>query len=215
MRCSVLLLIALGAWAQGTPPRPPLDSQLTPHSRTAVVQPGTKLSVALNSTVEAGRAHVGDTFKMTLMAPVRAAGEEIVIPRGATLLGRITESVRRDKKQTESRLSFVVEHAAWKAGEVGLHAVFDARDKSQPEAADFSVPGTNAPHPYMVHAPPDGQVIDPSLGPPPSAEVPLDSFEHVEVRRAGTQTTLISQKRNIVLESGTRFTIVQVEPRAE
>src|SRR5437879_8027254 len=51
---------------------------------------GTPLSVRLTEPIDSNKNHVGDTFHATLDSPIYV-GDEVAIPSGASVVGRITE----------------------------------------------------------------------------------------------------------------------------
>jgi hypothetical protein len=65
-------------------PPPPLPVKMI------TVDTGTPLSVRLTEPIDSSKNHVGDTFHATLDSPIYV-GDEIAIPSGASVVGRITE----------------------------------------------------------------------------------------------------------------------------
>jgi hypothetical protein len=65
-------------------PPPPLPVKMI------TIDSGTAISVRLTEPIDSSRNHVGDTFRATLDSPVYA-GDEVAIPSGANVFGKITE----------------------------------------------------------------------------------------------------------------------------
>ena len=69
--------------ANTTPAPPPAPKQVT-------IDPGTVLSIRMIDSVNSGRNHAGDMFHATLDSPIMV-GEQVVIPEGADVTGRVVE----------------------------------------------------------------------------------------------------------------------------
>jgi hypothetical protein len=65
-------------------PPPPLPVKML------TIDSGTPISVRLTEPIDSSRNHVGDTFRATLDSPIYA-GDEVAVPSGANIVGRITE----------------------------------------------------------------------------------------------------------------------------
>lgn len=70
---------------------------------SATLASGTQLSAELLTTLDAKQAKPGDEFRLRVLKPVVADGRRVV-DKGATLVGRVTESTRAEGKQGVSQL---------------------------------------------------------------------------------------------------------------
>jgi hypothetical protein len=76
---------------------------------------GTTLNAVLSDTVDARKSKPGDTVKAKSAEDLKAAGN-IVIPRGAKLVGHVTEAQVAAKAGDAARLGFVFDRAELKDG---------------------------------------------------------------------------------------------------
>lgn len=79
------------------PPPPPVPAQLT-------IKQGTYVIVRINQWLSSDRNHQGDTFTATLEQPLVVDGV-VVAPRGATVLGTVTEAQKAGRVEGTSRLA--------------------------------------------------------------------------------------------------------------
>jgi hypothetical protein len=87
---------------------------------------GTTLNAILSDTVDARKSKPGDTVKAKTSEDVKAAGV-IVIPRGAKLVGHVTEAQAPAKPDEQARLGIVFDRADLKDGrQIPLHTTFYA-----------------------------------------------------------------------------------------
>ena len=78
------------------PPPPPVPAQLT-------IKQGTYIIVRINQWLSSDRNQQGDTFSATLEQPLVVDGV-VAAPRGATVLGRVTEAQKAGRVEGTSRL---------------------------------------------------------------------------------------------------------------
>jgi len=87
---------------------------------------GATLNSVLSDTVDARKCKPGDTVKAKTSEDVKAGGI-VVIPRGAKLVGHITEAQPAAKTGEQARLGFVFDRAELKDGrQIPLHTAFYA-----------------------------------------------------------------------------------------
>jgi hypothetical protein len=72
--------------------------------------------VELSKSVDANKAKSGDPVEARLMQDVKP-DDQVVLHRGARLVGHLTEAQSRSKENPESRLGIVFEKAVGKGGE--------------------------------------------------------------------------------------------------
>jgi len=87
---------------------------------------GTTLNSVLSDTVDARKTKPGDTVKAKTSEDVKAGGI-VVIPRGARLIGHVTEAQPAAKAGEQARLGVVFDRADLKDGrQIPLHTSFYA-----------------------------------------------------------------------------------------
>ncbi|MBW3656376.1 MAG: hypothetical protein KY444_09720 [Gemmatimonadetes bacterium] len=97
--------------ARPSAPRPsptPAPEPSRPRTVTMSVPAGTSFSVRLNQELSTRTSTVGETFTATLSEPLLANDGTTLIPSGATVRGRVTESSKsgRTGQQAQLRLDF-------------------------------------------------------------------------------------------------------------
>ena len=68
------------------------------------------------------KAKVGDEVKLEVTANLRGPGGVVVLPKGAKLIGSVTEVKDRNAVDGQSELSFLITKAEWHGGSMALHA---------------------------------------------------------------------------------------------
>jgi hypothetical protein len=97
---------------------------------------GATLNAILSDTVDARKTKPGDTVKAKASEDLKAAGV-VVIPRGAKLVGHITEAHVAAKPDDQARLGFVFDRADSKDGrQILLHTTFFALAAPEGAAGD-------------------------------------------------------------------------------
>jgi len=87
---------------------------------------GTTLNAVLSDTVDARKSKPGDTVKAKTSEDLKAGGQ-VVIPRGAKLIGHVTEAQLSARSDTPARLGLVFDRADLKDGrQIPLHTSFYA-----------------------------------------------------------------------------------------
>ncbi len=89
------------------PPPPPKPAATTPPSTPqagpVTVNAGTRLMVKMTSTLLTGQTRAGDKFTATLQTNL-VVGDRIVAPAGATMYGRVVESVKAGRLAGKAKL---------------------------------------------------------------------------------------------------------------
>ena len=88
--------------APAAPPPPPRRPVY------ATISPGTSLEVRLSQALSSGRNKTGDRFEATLDDALESGGR-VVVPRGATVVGRITEVESSGRVSGRAKMSLVLE----------------------------------------------------------------------------------------------------------
>jgi hypothetical protein len=87
---------------------------------------GTTVNGVLSDTLDARKSKPGDTIKARTSEDVKAGGI-VVIPRGAKLIGHVTEAQPAAKAGEQARLGFLFDRADLKDGrQIPLHTAFYA-----------------------------------------------------------------------------------------
>lgn len=169
------------------------NERRVPNKAADAVPRGGRIMAMMQNTIDAGKARVGDTVRMTAVK-WGLSGSGAVIPRLAELSGRVVEAVPRSKSSPESRLSIVVERAEWKGGFVPLKAFVVGQ-------ASVVVPGPISGDNIMhddefSRDRPHARANDTR-----SPALPADT-ELLATGQRTSATVLISHKRNVVLKHG-------------
>lgn len=82
---------------------------------------GTAIDAQLQKNLDASKANVGDEVVLKVSKSIKQNGE-VVIPKGTSLIGRVTEVTRRTKDNSSSRLGIVFDRIE----KNGLSAPFSA-----------------------------------------------------------------------------------------
>ncbi len=81
---------------------------VAPPPRTVEVPAGTALSIRMIDAVDTSRNQVGDSFRATLSTPIYV-GDEVVVPQGADVEGRIAELKSAGRFAGQSQLALELE----------------------------------------------------------------------------------------------------------
>jgi hypothetical protein len=131
---------------------------------------GTTLSAELGGTVDSKRAKPGDAVTAHITDAVKADGET-VIPKGAKLVGHVTQAAARSKGDPESALGILFEKAVLKNGQeiplsVWIRAIAaEPKSAYQPGPEQNSLAGTPGAGPSPMGS---GR----TMGGPPAAATP-------------------------------------------
>ncbi|HTM88878.1 MAG TPA: hypothetical protein VL155_11775 [Terriglobales bacterium] len=140
---AVLLTWAV-ALAQPTPPAAQAAPQAGP-----TLAPGIVLGAELSKGVDAKKAKVGQEVVAKSLADLRDNNGNLVIPRGAKLVGHVTEVKAATKQEPQSTLGVIFDKVEAKHGkeskEIGMHAAIQALAKPQPSAMMDQPSGAEAP----------------------------------------------------------------------
>ena len=82
------------------------DATVSRQGRQINLQSGTQLTGQLENTLDARHAKVGDRVALKTTQPVKQNGE-VIVPKGARLLGHVSEVQQRTKSNGESRLGIM------------------------------------------------------------------------------------------------------------
>ena len=102
-----------GTQAQGTAASATSASE---GSSSVALESGSAVQAALTKSVDAKKAKPGDPVEAKVQNDVKSAGH-IVVPKGAKLLGHVTQAQAREKGQEESTLGIAFDRAVLKNGQ--------------------------------------------------------------------------------------------------
>jgi len=197
---------------------------------------GTGVYAELNGGIDSKKAKAGDAISLHTTEAVKSSDDRTILPRGTKLVGHITQAEARSKGADQSALGMVFDKAILKDGRevplnvivqaVGAPIVFPASADSSPPA-DLSSSGTTRTSPMGAHGGP------PSAQPPTSgvgsgsrttlegnSSVPLGpnsrgvlGLRGLTLNTVPTNNVLVSMLmsdgKNVHLDSGTRFLLVE------
>jgi len=168
---------------------------------------GAEINATLSQTVDARKAKPGDPVTATLTDDVRANGR-LLLFRGTTLVGRVTEAQARTRgadagdASTDSRLGIAFEKAVLRDGqEVPINATIEAVAAAGPAASSSS---------RSDEDPTRGQLASGTRGVFGIAGVRIVATAAAD----GGTPLLISSSNNVALKSGTQLLLVARGERA-
>jgi hypothetical protein len=106
--------------------------------------PGTPIQAQLKSRLDSGHAKAGDRIKAQVTRAVKVNGA-VVLPKGAQLLGRVTEVVKAESRKSPSRIGVLFTRATYKKRPAIAFRAGIARILSLPDdrPMDMSPPAMN------------------------------------------------------------------------
>jgi hypothetical protein len=111
--CSIILLATLVALGQA--------------AQEATIQPGTAVELVLKDHLSSKLNEVGDTFAAELKEPAYADGQ-LVLPRGAEFLGRVTQVKPAGRMEQSSQMTIVFDRVVVPWGEEPVSLLLTAID---------------------------------------------------------------------------------------
>jgi hypothetical protein len=98
------------------PPRPPeqptisqAPPQLPPPPRKMTVPAGTSIRIRMIDSVDSAVDRVGQRFHTSLEAPI-VVGNEVIVPKGADVVVKLTEASQAGRIQGQSQLQLALDH---------------------------------------------------------------------------------------------------------
>jgi hypothetical protein len=83
-----------------------------PRPQPVLIPAGTRLTMALQTTVSSATNHPGDVVVARLTEPVRV-GDKVVIPEGSRVTGRVTAAVPSGRVKGRARLALTFDSIEW------------------------------------------------------------------------------------------------------
>lgn len=118
---TVLVCVCISVGQTRTPAKQAPLADVPQEGRRMTLATGTSISAELQKTLDAGNARVGDQISLKTTQSIRQNGE-VVVPKGSTLIGRVTEVQRRTKENAQSRIGMVFERIEGKQVSMPLSA---------------------------------------------------------------------------------------------
>jgi hypothetical protein len=132
---ALLAVSLIWAAAQAVAQSAPSAGQTAQQAGPALA-PGTVVGAELSKGVDAKKAKVGQEVVAKSLADLRDNNGNVVIPRGAKLVGHVTQVQAASKDQPQSSLAIIFDKVEAKHGkegkEVALHAGIQALAKPEP-----------------------------------------------------------------------------------
>jgi hypothetical protein len=120
--CSLLLVFQAAAFSVAEGQQP-----VASESRPFVLEDGTPIKLRLSQTVSSADAHVNDRVEFEVLEDVMV-GDVVVIPKGASALGTVTEAVPKRRMARGGKLEIVMDSVRLVDGQkAALRAVKDAK----------------------------------------------------------------------------------------
>src|SRR6266436_2208433 len=109
---SLVVAIAGLAWGQRAETRGTAtansDTSVRKQGRQLELQSGTQLAAQLENTLDARRAKPGDRVALKTIQAVKQDGH-VVVPKGAQLIGHVTDVQQQTKSSAESSIGVVID----------------------------------------------------------------------------------------------------------
>lgn len=198
---------------------------------------GAGIYAELNGDVDSKKAKAGDAITLHTTEAVKSSDGRMILPKGTKVLGHITQSEAKSKGANESTLGLAFDKAVLKDGhEVPLSVILQTIGAPVSHSVD---PGASPPESGVaqgtVRSSPMGGRSTPPASQPPTAGVSsgatfpdmnsqgqLGPGSHGVVgmrgltlnRTTANNAVLTSAGKNVHLESGTRFLLVEQNAQA-
>ncbi|HKP37344.1 MAG TPA: hypothetical protein VJT71_10830 [Pyrinomonadaceae bacterium] len=116
------------------------EAAVAKQGRQVNLQSNTQLAAQLENSLDASHARVGDRVALKTTQAVKQ-NREVIVPKGARLLGHVTEVQKRTKSNGESRIGVVFDRLQKGSLDVPITATITSitQSKSQARAGDSSV----------------------------------------------------------------------------
>ncbi len=95
--------------ASGTPSRSSFPGDAVAQARKVTIPAGTSVRVQMIDSINSKRNKIGETFAASLADPI-TAGNEVVVPKGADVFVKLTESKSAGKIRGRSELQLSLDH---------------------------------------------------------------------------------------------------------
>src|SRR6185503_6923504 len=116
------------------------ETAIAKQGRQVNLQSNTQLAAQLENSLDASHAKVGDRVALKTTQALKQNGE-VIVPKGARLLGRVTEVQKRTKSNGESRIGIVFDRLQKGSLDMPITATITSitQARSQARAGDSSL----------------------------------------------------------------------------
>jgi hypothetical protein len=116
------------------------ETSVKKQGRQLELQSGDQLAAQLENTLDARRAKPGDRVVLKIIQAVKQNGH-VVVPKGAQLIGHVTDVQQQTKSNTESSIGVVIDRLRTGSTETPITAsilsITQARSRAQPSNNDL------------------------------------------------------------------------------
>ncbi len=195
------------------PPAPPSQSLNIPMQSELEVPGGTVLPIALSVYLNSRSTQVGDTFYADTIYPIWIQ-QRLVIPKGSTIRGTVTEVVRPGKVKGKGRIALRFDdillpngiHRSLVAGFRGIHGPGEEKLDRKSETVEMGGSGgTDAG--VVVASSGTGAIIGAIADEGKGAAIGAGAGAAV-----GLATVLFTRGRDLILDPGTQFDLELKQP---
>lgn len=113
------------------------DTSVRKQGRQVELQSGTQIAAQLENTLDAKRARPGDRVVMKTVQAVKQNGK-VIVPKGAQLIGHITNVQQQTKANAESSISVLVDRLRTGSTETAITASIISITQARPSAQTSS-----------------------------------------------------------------------------
>lgn len=134
----VLGIVLLAGVMEGQTPTTPADGQPGAPQAGPTLASGAVIGAELSKSIDAKKAKVGQEVVAKSRGDLRDTNGNLVIPKGAKIIGHVTQAKAASKQDPQSNLGIIFDKVEVKhgkeAGEIGMHAGIQALAKPQPSS---------------------------------------------------------------------------------
>jgi hypothetical protein len=211
-----LALMGMRAWAQDAsepPAQQPPEAALQAVDMDVIVPSGTVIPIVLTSYLNSKSTQAGDTFYADTVYPVWIQ-QRLVIPKGSTIRGTVTEVKRPGRIRGKGRLAIRIDDVLLPNGIKrdlvaafrGLHGPGEEKLDRKKESIEMG--GSGAADTAQVAGPAgQGAIIGAISGGGKGAAVGAGMGAGV-----GLATVLLTRGRDVILDPGTQFDLELKQP---
>lgn len=144
-RMSLIIILVGAMMVMGSVARAQQSAQVGTDAAAGglTLAPGTTLNAVLNGSIDSKKAKVGDAVTAHTTEALNSGGK-IAVPKGAKLLGHVTEALARGKGDAESEVGIKFDKAVMKKGEEVPLSLWIRAIAAEPRVGTQSGPSPDA-----------------------------------------------------------------------
>lgn len=131
-------VVLLAGVMEGQTPTTPAAGQPAAAQAGPTLASGAVIGAELSKSIDAKKAKVGQEVVAKSLGDLRDTNGNLVIPKGAKIIGHVTQAKAASKQDPQSNLGIIFDKVEVKhgkeAGEIGMHAGIQALAKPQPSS---------------------------------------------------------------------------------